>query len=85
MRTKLIKGILLIVIPLAIIVGVGLYYYGTAPQSQIASLNRSFAITIDHPPPNFFDRSSQLLVGFGLCLASICWGVAKIIGAVRGK
>jgi hypothetical protein len=86
MKGKIIKGILLIVVPV-IAIGAGVYYfaYVTPKVGAIASLNKGFGITFDHPPPNFFDRNSQLMVGFGLCLASICWGVSKIIGALKEK
>jgi hypothetical protein len=93
MKRNLIKGVLLVVVPLLVIVVVAFIYYhhGTPTYAgHIASLNKSggpraFGLTIDHPPPNFFDRNSQLMIGFGLCLASICWGVAKIIKEVRAR
>jgi hypothetical protein len=81
---QLIKGLALIVVPV-IIIGAGVYYFAwMSPKTgAIASLNKGFGVTFDHPPPDFFDRNSQLMVGFGLCLASICWGVAKVISALR--
>lgn len=85
MRTSLIQGILLVVVPLLVVGGVAFYLFQIPKPTAVASLNKGFGITFDHPPPNFFDRNSQLMVGLGLCLASICWGAAKVISALRGN
>jgi len=40
-------------------------------------------ITINNPPVGLFDSTAQILIGLGLCLSSVCWGIAKIIKALQ--
>jgi len=40
-------------------------------------------VTITNPPPGFFDSTAQILTGIGLCIASICWGVSKVVKSVK--
>lgn len=81
---NILKGVLFIIIPTIIILILGYYVQGIFTDTQVP-ITKSYGIIIDHPPKDFFDRSAQILVGFGLCLSSICWGAAKIIKELRRK
>jgi len=76
------KGIILIVVPLVILFCVGIYWY---IDTMIFSYAKSAIIdvTITNPPPGFFDSTAQILTGIGLCIASICWGVSKVVKSVK--
>jgi hypothetical protein len=80
----LVWGILLVGIPLVIMAYYMISYTGSLPHKSLFDAKGFGNITIDHPPVGFFDRYAQLLVSIGLCLASISWGISKIIKAVRG-
>lgn len=81
---KLIMGILLIAIPVAILAL--WWYFHAQPPTMLPKAGggpRAFGLVIDHPPKDFFDRTAQTLVGIGVCLASIGWGAAKVIRAIK--
>lgn len=86
-KTKnIIKGILLIIVPLCVVIAVGYYYIQSSFTYTMSPVTKGLGgITIDHPPVGLFNSTAQILIGLGLCLSSICWGVAKIIKALRGS
>lgn len=84
LKTKnIIKGLLLIAVPLCIIVMVGYYIQGSFTYTMSPVTKGLGGITINNPPAGLFDSSAQILIGLGLCLSSVCWGIAKIIKALR--
>ncbi|MFA5025046.1 MAG: hypothetical protein WC503_00865 [Candidatus Shapirobacteria bacterium] len=84
-KTKnIIKGILLIAVPLIIIIVIGYYYVQNTFNSTMSPITKGFGgITINNPPVGLFDSLAQILIGLGICLSSVCWGVAKVIKALR--
>jgi len=84
-KTKnIIKGLLLIIVPLITIIILGSYYIQNSFSYSMAPTAKGFGgITINNPPVGLFDSTAQILIGLGLCLSSVCWGVAKIIKALQ--
>lgn len=80
--TNRTRGILLVVIPCVILLGVGIYWYLTATifTKAMASI---VTVNITNPPAHFFDSTAQIVAGVGICMASICWGVSKIIKSLK--
>jgi hypothetical protein len=81
---NIIKGILLITVPLIIVIAIGYYYIQSSFSCAMSPITKGIGgITIDHPPVGLFDSAAQILIGLGICLSSVCWGVAKVIKALR--
>jgi hypothetical protein len=72
------KGIILVVIPGIILLAFGIYWY--LSMSIFTKMSASLVtVTITNPPSNFLNPIAQIITGIGICMASICWGVSKII------
>ncbi|MCK9371446.1 hypothetical protein M0R04_16140 [Candidatus Dojkabacteria bacterium] len=94
---RIIYGILLIVIPFVIMVSYAGYHYYTikvtAPKVTAQKRydiapggSKSYSgLVINHPPKDFLHPTAQIMIGFGTCISSICWGIAKLIKAIKDK